>query len=112
MQTTHPFLDQSLNIRWSALTADRVEPDIQRALELGAEALTAIESIPDGQETFENTFLALEEAAETVSGPWGKVGLLDSVNDHPELRKAHRAMLPKVSAFFSAIPLNQQLSGG
>jgi oligopeptidase A len=109
MQTKNPFLDPSLNIRWSALTADHVEPDMQVALEQGAKGLQAIESVPDGEETFENTFLALEDATETVSSPWGKVGLLDSVNDHPELRKAHRAMLPKVSAFFSAIPLNQDL---
>jgi oligopeptidase A len=109
MQTKNPFLDPSLNIRWSALTADHVEPDMQVALEQGAKGLQAIESVPDGKETFETTFLALEDATESVSSPWGKVGLLDSVNDHPELRKAHRAMLPKVSAFFSAIPLNQNL---
>jgi oligopeptidase A len=109
MQDENPFLDPSLNIRWSTLTAEHVEPDMEAALEQGAAALKAIESVPDGEETFENTFLALEEATETVSGPWGKVGTLDSLNDHPELRKAHRAMLPKVSAFFSAIPLNQTL---
>ena len=109
MNPSHPFLDPSFSIAWSALTADRLVPDLELALAAGKAAFDQIENLDDGEETFENTFLALEEAILKVSLPWGKVTLLDSVNDHPELRKAHKAMLPKVSAFFSAIPLNQAL---
>jgi oligopeptidase A len=109
MQSQHPFLDPAFAIRWSGLAAGHVVPDMQAAIAAGQEALRRIESIPDGDETFANTFLALEEATHIVSEPWSKVSLLDSVNDHPEFRKAHREVLPAVSAFFSAIPLNQAL---
>lgn len=109
MNQPHPFLNKEFAVKWSALTADHVVPDMEAAIAAGAAALAEIEAIPDGEETFANTFLALEEAGEIVSVPWSKVNHLDSVNDHPELRKAHKAVLPKVSAFFSAIPLNQKL---
>ena len=109
MSKSHPFLDNSFAVKWSTLTADHVVEDMETAIEQGQAALAAIESIADGEETFANTFLALETAGELVSNPWSKVNHLDSVNDHPELRKAHKQVLPKVSAYFSAIPLNQNL---
>ncbi len=40
---------------------------------------------------------------------WGKVTHLQSVADSPALREAHNAMLPRVSAFYAAIPLNAAL---
>jgi oligopeptidase A len=106
---THPFLDDRFDIAWSRLTADHVVADMDAAITAGSAALREIESVPDGAETFANTFMALEEATLLVGRPWSKVTQLDSVNDHPEFRKAHRAVLPRVSAFFSAIPLNQEL---
>jgi oligopeptidase A len=109
MSTSHPFLDTTFSIKWSALTAGHVVSDMETAIEQAQAGLARIESIADGEETYANTFLALEEAGEIVSAPWSKINHLDSVNDHPELRKAHKAVLPKVSAFFSAIPLNQDL---
>ncbi|HSH08795.1 MAG TPA: M3 family metallopeptidase [Oceanipulchritudo sp.] len=109
MTQEHPFLDSSFAIKWSALRADHVVPDMEHAIRLGAAALEAIRSLPDGSETFENTFLALECAQETVGLPWGKVDHLTSVCDHPELRQAHRKILPKVTDFFAEIPLNQAL---
>jgi len=109
MSTNHPFLDTSFAPKWSQLTAEHVVPDMEAALEAGKTALAAIEKLPDGEETFENTFLALEIAEEIVSIPWGRITHLDGVNDHPELRTAHKAVLPKVSEHFSAIPLNQDI---
>ncbi|NDV61382.1 M3 family metallopeptidase [Puniceicoccales bacterium CK1056] len=109
MSTTQPFLKKEFAVNWTSLTADHVVPDMEAAIEQGSAALAVIESLKDGEETFANTFLALEVAGEIVSAPWSKVNHLDSVNDHPELRKAHKEVLPKVSAYFSAIPLNQKL---
>jgi oligopeptidase A len=109
MTEKHPFLDTAFAPRWSDLTADHVVGDIEKAIDQGSAALKAIEAIPDGGETLENTFLALEAAGDKVAEPWSRVSHLDSVNDHPALREAHKAVLPKVSAFFSAIPLNPRL---
>lgn len=59
--------------------------------------------------TYESTFLALENATEDLNLVWAKVSHLQSVADSPDLRAAHNAMLPKVSAFFASIPLNPAL---
>jgi len=109
MAKAHPFLEHPLTTRWSELTPEHVEPDLSLALERGEAQIGAIKALANGRETFANTFLALEEASENVSSAWTKVSLLESVNDSPQLREAHRKMLPRVTAFFSSIPLDQEL---
>ena len=109
MSNENPFLKPDFYIPWSELGADRVVPGMEKALEAGAAALDAIRQLPDGAETYANTFLALEEATLKVSEPWHKVDHLTAVNDHPELRQAHLEILPKVTEFFAAIPLDQDL---
>lgn len=105
----NPFLDRSFEIRWSQLTPEHVVPAIEQAL---TEAQAVIDEIA-GRDvttvTFENTFLALEQATEALNLAWGKVTHLQSVADSPALREAHNEMLPKVSAFFARIPLNAAL---
>ncbi len=59
--------------------------------------------------TYENTIAALDAGLETLNHAWGLVSHLDSVNNSPELRDAHNAILPKVTEFFSGIPLNEPL---
>ncbi len=104
----NPFLDESFLIRWGAHTADHVVPGVESAL---AEAEARINGIIDdpAPASFENTFLALEKATESLNFAWGKVTHLQSVADSPALREAHNAVLPKVSAFFAGIPLNPAL---
>ncbi len=104
----NPFLDEAFQIRWAAHTPDKIVPAIEAAL---AEAQARIDAIAGdaAPATFENTFVALEHATERLSLAWGKVTHLQSVSDSPALREAHNAVLPKVSAFFAAIPLNPAL---
>jgi oligopeptidase A len=104
----NPFLDSAFHIRWSALKPDLVEPAIDEALARAEAALQAIE----GQAvrlTFENTFLALDEATDGLNRAWGRVSHLQSVADTPELREAHNRVLPKVTAFGARIPLRPAL---
>ena len=99
----NPFLDSSFRIRWTALVPDQVEPSMDRAIGRAEEALRAIEE--DGQApTFENTFLALDEATDGLNRAWNRVTHLQSVADSPELREAHNRVLPRVSAFLARIP--------
>ncbi len=105
----NPFLDSSFHIRWSELASDRIESGIQEALTRAQEAIDAIASGSVEKANFGNTFLALEQATEELNQAWGKVTHLQSVADSPELRAAHNAMLPKVSAFYARIPLNAEL---
>lgn len=105
----NPFLDPSFHIRWSALTADQIEPGIAEALQRAQAALDAIIATPLDAVTYENTFLQLERATEELTQAWGKVTHLQSVADSPALRAAHNAVLPQVSAFYARIPLNADL---
>jgi len=105
----NPFLDSSFRIRWSQLTPDRVAPAIEAALARAQASVDSIASQAIGTLTYANTFLALENATEELTVAWAKVTHLQSVADSPALREAHNAMLPKVSAFYAAIPLNAAL---
>src|SRR5688572_32945183 len=105
----NPFLNRAFQIRWSGLTADRVGPAVDFALAEAEVAIGAITRLPPGEVTYANTFLALERATELLNETWAKVSHLTSVADSPELRAAHNAALPKVSAFQAKIPLNPEL---
>lgn len=104
----NPFLDGAFRVRWADHRPDKIVSAIDAAL---AEAQAAIDAIAgdSAEATFENTFIALEHATERLNFAWGKVTHLQSVSDSPELREAHNAVLPKVSAFFAKIPLNPAL---
>jgi oligopeptidase A len=109
---THPFLQKDFHIRWSTLTPDHIESDISKALTDAQAAVDAVAArcsdAPDTL-TYANTIAALDDGLETLNHAWGLVSHLDSVNNSPELRDAHNAILPKVSEFFAGIPLNEAL---
>ncbi|MGC4074434.1 MAG: hypothetical protein QM760_18365 [Nibricoccus sp.] len=105
----NPFLQTDFEIRWSQLTPGHIAPAIEQALTDAQAAIDVIAARELSNVTFENTFLALERSTERLNQAWGKVTHLQSVADSPELRDAHNAMLPKVSAFFARIPLNAAL---
>ncbi len=107
----NPFLDSSFLIRWGALTPALVEPSMDAALARAGDALGAIER-GEGPPTFENTFLALDEATEALNRAWSRVAHLQSVADSPELREAHNRVLPRVSSFLAGIPLRPALWAG
>jgi oligopeptidase A len=105
----NPFLDPGFDIHWSALAPEAIGPAIDAALVRANAAIAAIAVRSPSDLTYENTFLALESAAEELTLAWAKVTHLQSVADSPALREAHNAMLPKVSAFYASIPLNAAL---
>lgn len=106
---TNPFLDAAFHIRWPELAPELIGPAIDAALAGAQAAIDACAARDPSALTYENTFLALEEATEELNQAWTKVGHLQSVADAPALREAHNRMLPKVSAFYAKIPLNAGL---
>jgi oligopeptidase A len=106
---TNPFLDPAFHVRWSQLKPEQIGPAIEEAIANAQRAIDAIATRGLGTLTYDNTFLALEDAAEELNVAWGKVTHLQSVADAPALREAHNAMLPKVSAFQASIPLHAAL---
>ncbi|MEM7600898.1 MAG: M3 family peptidase, partial [Verrucomicrobiota bacterium] len=109
-QFPHPFLQDDFHIRWSTLIPEAIEADIQLALAEAQKRIDALCGEFDPSElTFDNTLLALEKSTEGLSQAWGLVGHLDSVRNSDELREAQNEMLPKVTQFYSRIPLNDDL---
>lgn len=106
---TYPFHSPAKLVDWSTLTPDCIVADIEAALVEGQAEIDTICKVTPGEATFENTFLALEAAGETLGRAWGRVEHLTSVKDSEALREAHRAMLPKVTEYSSRIPLNAEL---
>lgn len=105
----HPFHSPEKLVDWTALTPEKIEADIEAALLEGQAEIDAICKVAGEAATFENTFLALEAAGETLGRAWGRIEHLTSVKDSEALREAHRKMLPKVTEYSSRIPLNAEL---
>lgn len=107
--STFPFVDPAFAVRWSEHTPEHIVPDLEIALGRAQAAIDAIASRDLAKLDFASTYLALEQATDELNFAWGKVTHLQSVADSPALREAHNAMLPKVTALFSKIPLNPEL---
>lgn len=105
----HPFLAKDFLPNWSTLKAEQVKADISAALETAKQNIATICALNTDALTYENTFLALEQATEDLNRGWGRLNHLDSVSDNPDQRAALNEMLPAVSEFYSTIPLNADL---
>jgi len=109
MSTSHPFFAEDYHIRWSSLTPDQVASDIAQALKNSEKSLDVIRALSESELAYENTFGALETASEDLDRAWGRLNHLDSVSNSEDQRVALNAALPQVSAFYSAIPLDDAL---
>lgn len=105
----NPLLDNGFEIRWRAIEPAHVEPAITAALAGAENAINAIATQPIDAVTYESTFGALEKSREQLGTAWGLVTHLQAVADGPALREAHNQMLPKVTEFYAAVPLNIEL---
>ncbi len=103
------FLEDTPHIRWSLLTPKDVPAAVEEAMTNASKQLEAIASLSLDELTFANTFMALESAADDLDRAWGRVGHLDSVCNSDALRDVHNEWLPKVSAFYAQIALNDDL---
>ena len=109
MQTSHPFLANDYHIRWSTLAADHVEADIDKALEVAEVNLKKLRELDDSELNYQNTFEALENASEELDRAWGRLNHLDSVCNDEGQRAALNAVLPRVTGFYAAIPLDDAI---
>ncbi|MCS7026790.1 MAG: M3 family metallopeptidase [Bryobacteraceae bacterium] len=104
----NPLLEIQVPIPFDQIRPEQVEPAID---ELLRRAQAAVEEIarPQARRTFENTLLALDQATEGLEYAYHLVQHLESVVSSPELRAAHNAVEPKVTAFTSSIFLHEGL---
>ena len=107
----HPFLQTKQLPDWSVMLPKNIEADISKALQSAQDAINDIATLSEKETelNYFNTFAAYEKALEPLNTAWGFVNHLDSVNNSKDLREAFNAMLPKVTQFYTNIPLNSQL---
>ncbi|HYF36379.1 MAG TPA: M3 family peptidase, partial [Prosthecobacter sp.] len=104
-----PFLTQDFHVRWSTLTPDHIQADIQAALDEAEANINRVIDQDRGRMNFDTVVLGLDEATRGLNEAWGLVQHLDSLCNSPALREAHNAMLPHVTGFFAKVPLNEHL---
>jgi len=107
-QDRNPLLDINFRIPFDAIRAEHVEPAID---ELLSDARARIEGIAEEKapRTFENTMRAFDRVTERLDFAMSVVKHLESVVTSPELRAAHNAVQPAVSAFYTGILLHEGL---
>ncbi len=104
----NPLLRFQFEIPFDRIKAAQVEPAIDELLRDARERVDRL-AADKKDRTFENTLLALEAVTERLEHAMGTVGHLESVATYPELRAAYNAVQPRVSEFYSGIPLNPNL---
>lgn len=107
VMSAHPFLDDTLQIEWSALTPERARADIRLAIRRAEEAIEGICTVQEP--TYENTFAALEEAGAQLMRGWGRLTHLRSVMDAPALREVIAELMPEVVSYSTQVTLNPRL---
>ena len=98
----NPLLEIQFRVPFDKIEASHVEPAIDQLL---ADANTRLEATIAS----ERPLHALDVMTEKLDFAMSVVRHLESVATTPELRAAHNAIEPKVSAFYSSLPLNEGL---
>src|SRR5579863_6645381 len=98
----NPLLEIQFRVPFDKIEAEHVEPAIDELLASSARRLE--ETIASVQ-----PLQALDTMTEPLDWAMNVVRHLESVATTPALRTAHNAVQPKVSAFYSGLPLNEDL---
>src|SRR5690242_4672530 len=98
----NPLLEISFRVPFDQIQAAQVEPAIDELLTDAARRLDETIASPE-------PLHALDTMTERLEYAMNVVRHLESVATTPELRAAFNAVQPKVSAFYSSLPLNQEL---
>jgi oligopeptidase A len=104
----NPLLQIQFQIPFDQVRAENVEPAIEELLQQAREELDSLTSEP-GARTFANTLQRLDQLTERLEYAMQIVRNLEAVATTPDLRAAYNAVQPKVSAFYSSLPLNEAL---
>ncbi len=106
--TANPLLQIQFQIPFDQIRAENVEPAIEELLQDARQELDRLTAEP-GARTFANTLQRLDHLTERLDYAMQIVRHLEAVVTTPELRAAYNAVQPKVSEFYSSLPLNEAL---
>ncbi len=104
----NPLLQINFQIPFDQIRAEHVEPAIEELLKDARVELDGLTS-QTGPRTFANTLQRLDQLTERLDYAMQIVRHLEAVATTPELRAAYNAVQPKVSEFYSSLPLNEDL---
>ncbi|HET9932670.1 MAG TPA: M3 family metallopeptidase [Polyangiaceae bacterium] len=102
----NPLLSSARPIPFDAIRAEHVVPAVEALL---AEAEQRLASIGSRPPSYESTLAELEAATERLELGMGIVEHLESVATTDALRDAYNAVQPQVTAFWSSIPLRENV---
>jgi oligopeptidase A len=104
----NPLLAFEYRIPFDQVNPEHVEPAID---ELLAQAQQRLDAIINREEprTYANTMQTLDDFTDRLEYAMNVVRHLEGVATTPELRTAYNAVQPKVTAFYSSLPLNEGL---
>jgi len=106
--TANPLLQIQFQIPFDQIRADNVQPAVEELLQ-GARAELDRLTSDHGPRTFANTLQRLDQLTERLDYAMQIVRHLEAVATTPDLRAAYNAVQPKVSEFYSSLPLNEAL---
>jgi oligopeptidase A len=104
----NPLIQLGFEIPFDEIEAQHVVPATDALLANAQAAIDAIDA-DQGSRTYANTLGALEAATEMLERAMTVVGHLESVATSDALRDAYNATLPRVSAFWSGLAMNDAL---
>lgn len=105
---SNPLTELGLEIPFQDIEAEHVEPATDSLLASAEQAIQAI-VVQGDPRTYANTLHALENATERLERAMAVVGHLESVATTDAFRAAYNAAVPKVSAFWSSLAMNEDL---
>jgi oligopeptidase A len=103
----NPLLSAVLPLPFDKIRAEHVLPATDALLDDARARMREI--VEQKQRTWDNTCGAFDAMTERLDDAVGLAGHLESVATEPALRDAYNAAQPKVSAFYSSIPLDEGL---
>jgi oligopeptidase A len=104
----NPLLQIRFQIPFDQIHAGHVEPAVEELLGDARERLDQLTSDP-ALRTFANTMERLDRLTERLEYAMQITRNLEALATTPELRAANNAVQPKVSEFYSSLPLNEAL---
>jgi oligopeptidase A len=104
----NPLLQIQFQIPFDQIRTGDVEPAVEELLQDARQNLNNLTSEP-GPRTFANTLQRLDHLTERLDYAMQIVRHLEAVTTTPELRAAYNTVQPKVSEFYSSLPLNEAL---
>ena len=108
MTDKNPLLHLEIPLPFDRIRPEQVAPALEELIASAQRKVDEIASL-DGARGFENTMIALDLASEPLDRATGIVRHLESVITTPELRQAWNEAQPKVTSFYSSVPMHAGL---